>query len=152
MCPPPPQLPPTPMPPSPQHCAGVSPHPPSPPVAPLPCLQYEIALFDRVREMLGIETSRLNWTCLEWYQMIGHVESGDGACDIVVAGLDVSTASLQKGVSFTLPTLRCAAHKQGAGLGAGLGWAGLGWAGLGWAGTCHTCRALQETVCALLQA
>ncbi|KAL4431059.1 hypothetical protein ABPG75_006315 [Micractinium tetrahymenae] len=66
---------------------------------------YEIALFQLVQEQLGWPDAQLNWTCMEWYEMLDHLEAGDGACDLAVAGVDISRINLEKGITFTYPTL-----------------------------------------------
>lgn len=83
---------------------GTQPPPPFPP--PSFNFQYDIALFDRVRDRLDWDPERLNWTCLEWYEMLGALEAGDGTCDIAVAGIDISNKHLDAGITFSLPTLR----------------------------------------------
>lgn len=66
---------------------------------------YEIALFQLVQEQLGWPDSQLNWTCMDWYDMLDALEAGDGTCDLAVAGVDISRINLEKGITFTYPTL-----------------------------------------------
>lgn len=39
-------------------------------------------------------------------QLKDHLAAGDGVCDLGVAGIGLSTDNLERGLTFTLPTLR----------------------------------------------
>ena len=39
-------------------------------------------------------------------QLKVHLAAGDGVCDLGVAGIGLSTENLERGLTFTLPTLR----------------------------------------------
>lgn len=39
-------------------------------------------------------------------QLKDHLAAGDGVCDLGVAGIGLSTENLERGLTFTLPTLR----------------------------------------------
>lgn len=74
--------------------------------APTPCTQFEIDQFRAAMPALGWEESMLDWRCMDRTQLraqLGANASG-GGCDVIVAGLPISTAQLAQGVSFTYPT------------------------------------------------
>lgn len=60
---------------------------------------------------LGWDESMLDWRCMDRAQLRAQLAAnsngsggGGGACDLIVAGLPISTAQLVEGVSFTYPT------------------------------------------------
>ena len=74
-----------------------------------PCpsaVQYEIELFKNVSAKLGWEPSMLEWSCMEWDEMRGHLKANDGVCDIAVAGAEVTSTDASDGIVFTWPTYR----------------------------------------------
>lgn len=78
------------------------------PTAPL---QYEIDMFRAIMPFLGWEERMLDWRCMDRAQLRAQLaansSSGGGntvACDLLVAGLPLSTIQLAQGVSFTYPT------------------------------------------------
>lgn len=82
----------------------------APPTAPL---QYEIDMFRAIMPFLGWEEHMLDWRCMDRAQLRAQLaansSSGGGggntvACDLLVAGLPLSTIQLAQGVSFTYPT------------------------------------------------
>ena len=77
-------------------------------------LQYEIELFAQVTQVLGWEPSMMNWTCMAWDDMLASLASGDGQCDIAVAGVSVLPENIDQGISFSRPTYRYVARSSSA--------------------------------------
>lgn len=40
--------------------------------------------------------------------MLDALQAGDGTCDLSVAGVDIGRSNLERGLTFTYPTLRYA--------------------------------------------
>ena len=48
----------------------------------------------------------MTWQCLDWDVMLNHLAKNDGVCDIAVAGIDIHTNEVYRGIVFTWPTYR----------------------------------------------
>lgn len=55
---------------------------------------------------MGWPDARLNFTCMEWDVMLDSLAANDGACDLAMAGVDISAINLAKGLGFSIPTYR----------------------------------------------
>ncbi|PSC71642.1 glutamate receptor [Micractinium conductrix] len=68
--------------------------------------RYEIELFRKVARILRWEPDMLQWSCIEWDDMVASLKSGDGRCDVAVAGVEVEHENLASGIVFTRPTFQ----------------------------------------------
>ncbi|GAB4818107.1 hypothetical protein N2152v2_005153 [Parachlorella kessleri] len=67
---------------------------------------YEIQLFRRAQQLMGWSNAQLNWSCLPYNEVKDHLAAADGICDIGMAGIGLNIENIDRGLRFSLPTLR----------------------------------------------
>lgn len=69
---------------------------------------YEIEVFARVYTLLGWRDNQVNYTCMDWDDMLDLLKSKDAnkTCTFAVAGVGVNTDRINLGITFSWPTYR----------------------------------------------